>query len=171
MGREGLGAQAKVNEKLKTTCQKPWTCRETYEGLLGTPRGWQQTNSNSAVCLNNIFNGKWHILATRHKITSRTLSPYNINASFQLPLRWWPCFSWSPWLKKKTRDKESTEELFFELFAITAFSGLRIFSGFAIVIAMALHTDSKHHGHKLTCTTDKTDTISEERLSQMQNWL
>ena len=71
--------------------------------------------------------------------------------------------------KKKTGDKKSTEELFFELFAITAFSGLRIFSGFAIVITMALHTDSKHHGHKLTCTTDKTDTISEERLSQMQN--
>lgn len=27
---------------------------------------------------------------------SRTLPSYNINASFQLPLRGWPCFSWPP---------------------------------------------------------------------------
>ena len=78
-------------------------------------------------------------------------------------------------VRKKTGDKKSTEEVFFKLLAITSLSGLWIFSGFAhdpLTITMALHTDKKkHYDHRQTCTTDKSDTLSEERLSQMQNRL
>lgn len=111
------------------------------------------------------------IFATRHKITSGTLSSYNVNASFQLPLRWWPRFSWSPCLKKKRETKTqvknfSLNDLQSLLFLDYGFSMvLHVILWYNAVITMALHTDPKHHGHKQTCTTDRTDPISEERLS------